>query len=256
MSRRPYVAGNWKMNLDAPAALKLASEVVRTTARHHGVDVGIIPSFPFLMGVASRLEGSTLKLGTQDVDAEGFGARTSAVNPVQASSAGAVFTLVGHSERRAIFGDSDALCAAKVRSALDAGLEVMLCVGETEMQRDQNATQDVLQQQLQGGLAEVVDSEWGRVSLAYEPVWAIGTGRTATPDQAEQAHGWVRAWLSSRASESVAAGMRILYGGSVKPANALDLLARVGIDGALVGGASLDASSFAAIVSAAASSRS
>jgi triosephosphate isomerase len=256
MTKRPYVAGNWKMNLAAADALRLASEVVRTTARHRGVDVGIIPSFPFMMGIAPRLEGSALKLGAQDVDACEFGARTSAVNAEQALSAGAVFTLVGHSERRSIFADSDADCSAKLRAALDAGLEVMLCIGETESERDQGTTQAVVERQLAGGLETVRDEEWTRISLAYEPVWAIGTGRTATPDQAEQAHAWVRGWLEGRASKRVAADMRILYGGSVKPANASELLAREGIDGALVGGASLDAVNFAAIVAAAASSRS
>ena len=256
MSKRFYVAGNWKMNLSAADALRLASEVVRTTARHRGVDVGIIPSFAYLMGIAPRLEGSSLKLGAQDVDAQSFGARTSAVNAEQARSAGAVFTLVGHSERRSIFGDSDKDCSAKLRAALDAGLDVMLCIGETENERDQGQTQAVVERQLAGGLETVGDEEWARMSLAYEPVWAIGTGRTATPDQAEQAHVWVRDWLEGRASKRVAADMRILYGGSVKPANASELLAREGIDGALVGGASLDAASFAAIVAAAASSRS
>ena len=256
MTRRPYVAGNWKMNLTAPEALRLASEVVRKTGRHRSVDVGIIPSYPYVMGIAQRLEGSATKLGVQDIDASGFGARTGAVNAVQAESAGAVLTLVGHSERRALFGDDDAACRAKVEAALSAGLEVMLCVGETEMQRDQNQTQAVIEAQLSGGLMGVSDEHWSRISIAYEPVWAIGTGRTATPNQAQQAHAWARDWLGQRASKRVADDMRILYGGSVKPANAAELLAREGIDGALVGGASLEADSFAAIVAAAANSRS
>jgi triosephosphate isomerase len=132
----------------------------------------------------------------------------------------------------------------------------MLCIGETEMQRDQNQTQSVIERQLAGGLEGVSEDQWERLSLAYEPVWAIGTGRTATPDQAEQAHAWTRSWVEQRASKRVAAAVRILYGGSVKPANAAELLAREGIDGALVGGASLEADSFAAIVAAAANSRS
>ena len=256
MTRRPYVAGNWKMNLSASDAVRLASDVVRKTGRHRSVDIGIIPSFPYLMGIAPRLEGSSLKLGAQDLDAHGFGARTSGVNAVQLKSAGAIFTLVGHSERRAIFGDDNAACNAKVHAALDEGLEVMLCIGETEMQRDQNQTQQVIENQLEGCLKGVSDDQWERLTLAYEPVWAIGTGRTATPDQAEQAHAWVRQWVEHRASKRVADAMRILYGGSVKPANAAELLARAGIDGALVGGASLEANSFSAIVAAAADSRS
>lgn len=256
MTRRPYVAGNWKMNLLAADALRLASDVMRKTARHRSVDIGIIPSFPYLMGIAQRLEGSSLRLGAQDADPESFGARTSAVNAEQLKSAGVGFTLVGHSERRAVFGDSDADCNAKVHAALNAGLEVMLCIGETEMQRDQNQTQSVIERQLAGGLEGVSEDQWERLSLAYEPVWAIGTGRTATPDQAEQAHAWTRSWVEQRASKRVAAAVRILYGGSVKPANAAELLAREGIDGALVGGASLEADSFAAIVAAAANSRS
>ena len=256
MTRRPYVAGNWKMNLLASDAVRLASDIVRKTGRHRSVDIGIIPSFPYLMGIAPRLEGSSLKLGAQDLEANEFGARTSGVNAVQLKSAGAVFTLVGHSERRAVFGDDDTACNAKVHAALNAGLEVMLCIGETEIQRDQNQTQQVLENQLAGGLNGVSDDQWEHLTLAYEPVWAIGTGRTATPDQAEQAHAWVRAWVEHRASKRVADAIRILYGGSVKPANAAELLARKGIDGALVGGASLEADSFSAIVTAAANSRS
>ena len=256
MTRRPYVAGNWKMNLEASDAVRLASDIVRKTGRHRSVDIGIIPSFPYLMGIAPRLDGSPLKLGAQDLDAHTFGARTSGVNAAQLKSAGAVFTLVGHSERRAIFGDEDAVCNAKVHAALDSGLEVMLCIGETEMQRDQNQTQQVIESQLAGGLKGVSEEQWDQITLAYEPVWAIGTGRTASPDQAEQAHAWVRAWMEQRASKRVADAMRILYGGSVKPANAAELLAREGIDGALVGGASLEADSFAAIAAAAVNSRS
>ena len=243
------------MNLLAPEALRLASEVSRKTARHRNVSVAIIPSTAYIMGIAPRLEGSHVQLGAQDVDANGFGARTAAVNAAQVLSAGASFTLVGHSERRAIFGDSDETCAAKVEAGLQAGLEVMFCVGETEADRDAGETQAVLERQLAVGLSRVPEDKWDRLTIAYEPVWAIGTGRTASPEQAEQAHGWVRDWLAQRAPKSVAASMRILYGGSVKPANAAELLARPGIDGALVGGASLDAESFSAIVAAAANTR-
>ena len=242
MTRRPYVAGNWKMNLTAPEALRLASEVVRKTGRHRSVDVGIIPSYPYVMGIAQRLEGSATKLGVQDIDASGFGARTGAVNAVQAESAGAVLTLVGHSERRAIFGDDDAACRAKVEAALSAGLEVMLCVGETEMQRDQHQTQAVIEAQLSGGLMGVSDEHWSRISIAYEPVWAIGTGKTATTEDAQSMHASIRDVLAEMGAP--ANDMSVLYGGSVKADNAAALFAEPDVDGALVGGASLKAEEF------------
>lgn len=255
MSRRPYVAGNWKLNLTAAEATRLAGEVVRMTSRHRQVDVGIIPSFPYLVPAAQKLAESRILLGGQDLEPVDFGAFTGAVNGAQLASCGAQFVLVGHSERRHVFGDDDARVAAKLESALAAGLDVMLCIGETEAERDGEETQVVIERQLSTATWNLDASDWSRLTVAYEPVWAIGTGRTASPGQAQQAHRWCREWVQEHVSETVAGALRILYGGSVKPANAAELMAREGVDGALVGGASLQADSFAAIVNAAAGDR-
>ena len=256
MNRRPFVAGNWKMNLQASTALQLTQEVVRTTGRHRAVDVGIIPSHPFLAAAGHKLEGTRLQLGAQDLHSEDGGAFTGAVSGPQLRSCGVRFVLVGHSERRHVFGDDERIVAAKVEAGLRAGLDVMLCLGETEAERDTGETQGILEQQLSSATWKLQGEDWSRLTLAYEPVWAIGTGRTASPEQAEQAHAWARNWVQNHVSETVAGALRILYGGSVKPANAAELMAREGVDGALVGGASLKADSFAAIVSAAAGERS
>lgn len=256
MNRRPFVAGNWKMNLQASTALQLTQEVVRTTGRYRAVDVGIIPSHPFLAAAGHKLEGTRLQLGAQDLHSEDGGAFTGAVSGPQLRSCGVRFVLVGHSERRHVFGDDERIVAAKVEAGLRAGLDVMLCLGETEAERDAGETQGILEQQLSSATWKLQGEDWSRLTLAYEPVWAIGTGRTASPEQAEQAHAWARNWVQNHVSETVAGALRILYGGSVKPANAAELMAREGVDGALVGGASLKADSFAAIVSAAAGERS
>jgi len=256
MSRRPFVAGNWKMNLEAASALQLTQEVVRMTSRHRMVDVGIVPSHPFLAAAAQKLEGTRIQLGAQDLHPEDGGAYTGAVSGRQLRSCGVGFVLAGHSERRHVFGDDEAQVAAKVEAGLRVGLDVMLCIGETEAQRDAGETQAVLEQQLYSATWKLQGEDWSRLTVAYEPVWAIGTGRTASPEQAEQAHAWARKWVQNHVSETVAGALRILYGGSVKPANAAELMAREGVDGALVGGASLTADSFAAIVSAAAGERS
>jgi triosephosphate isomerase (TIM) len=252
MARRPYIAGNWKMNLSAPEALRLASEVVRTTARFHSVDFAVFPSSAYLMGVAAKLDDTRVLLGAQDLQPGEFGAFTGANSGVQLASVGVGVALIGHSERRHVFGDTDADASAKLRAALDAGLDVMLCIGELEGERDAGTTQVVVEEQVRAGLSTVRADEWGRVSLAYEPVWAIGTGRTATPAQAQEVHAWIRSGLAERRGSAVADAMRILYGGSVKPANAAELLARADIDGCLVGGASLKVESFQGIAAAAA----
>ena len=256
MSRRPFVAGNWKMNLDAATALQLTQEVVRMTSRHRAVDVGIIPSHLYVAAARQKLDGTRLRLGAQDLHAAESGAFTGAVRGPQLASCGVDFVLVGHSERRHVFGDEEPAVAAKLEAGLAAGLDVMLCIGETETQRDAGETQAILEQQLSTATWNLSGGDWARLTVAYEPVWAIGTGRTATPEQAEQAHRWTRRWVQNHVSETVAAALRILYGGSVKPANAAELMAREGVDGALVGGASLQADSFAAIVAAAAGDRS
>lgn len=248
--RTRTVAGNWKMHLDREGAVQLA-RAIRNRARAR-VDgrVAICPPYPFLDAVVRATEGSAVLVGAQDVDPEPSGARTGAVSAEMVRSVGATFTLVGHSERRALFGDDDAIVGAKLRAARRAGLDVTLCCGETLAEREAHRTLEVVRDQLAGALDGVGASEMAHVTIAYEPVWAIGTGRVATPAQAQEVHAAIRAWLSERFDAGVAAAALIQYGGSVKPANAAELLACPDIDGALVGGASLDADAFIAIVRA------
>jgi len=192
-------------------------------------------------------------VGAQDVDPEPKGARTGAVSAAMLKSVGATFTLVGHSERRHVFGDTDELVSRKLRAALDAGLGVTLCIGEKLEEREAGQTDQVVLSQLDSGLEGVSEAEISRVIIAYEPVWAIGTGRTATPDQAQEVHALIRAHLVETRGQAIAESMIIQYGGSAKPGNAADLLGQPDVDGLLIGGASLDAESFVAIIRAQAS---
>ncbi len=249
-ARRPYLCGNWKMHLGLDEALALADAVKRRVGRLRSVDVGLAPSFPFLAPIAKRLEGERVLVGAQDVHAKTHGAYTGQVSAAQVKSTGATFTLVGHSERRHGLGESDALVAEKTRGALAAGLDVMVCVGETLAERDGGTTFAVCERQVRAALDGLDDTALARITLAYEPVWAIGTGRTASPAQAQEVHRVLRGVLSERFGAPVGATVRILYGGSVKADNARQLLEGPDVDGALVGGASLELEAFLAIVNA------
>ncbi|MEM9379731.1 MAG: triose-phosphate isomerase [Planctomycetota bacterium] len=247
--RRPYVAGNWKMNLDRRAARDLAAAV-----RDHAapdVDVGLFPAMVHLDEVTRATAGSDVKVGGQNCCDETEGAFTGEVSARMLKDVGATVALLGHSERRHVYGETDELVERKVRRALEDGLEVMLCVGETIEERRAGRTEEVCRTQLTAGLGDIDRSVMGRVSVAYEPVWAIGTGETATPEQAGAVHTYLRGILGGLYDDEVAGEMRILYGGSVKPSNAADLMAVPDIDGALVGGASLRADSFLPIIDAA-----
>ncbi len=246
--RRPLIGGNWKCHTVLEEATRLASEVRRRVERYRDVDVVVFPPYPFLAPVARVLDGSRVALGAQDCHDRDRGAFTSAVSAPMIASVGATWVLVGHSERRRVFGDTDEIVAAKLRRALEAGLRPVLCIGETLDEREAGRTHAVLERQLDSALGGLSEEHLGRMALAYEPVWAIGTGRTATPAQAQDAHAFVREWLASRVGSAVAAAMRIQYGGSVKPGNVDELMACPDVDGALVGGASLDAEAFARIV--------
>ncbi|HVS01639.1 MAG TPA: triose-phosphate isomerase [Thermoanaerobaculia bacterium] len=246
MSRRPIAAGNWKMHLTSAAARALARGL-RQGLPPDGPEVVVFPSFPLLPAVADELAGSPVGWGGQDLSRELWGARTGEVSPLQLTDAGCRWVLVGHSERRHGHGEDDALVAGKLAAALGAGLAPILCLGETRQERRAGRTWEVLGGQLDAAVEAAAGQQ---LTVAYEPVWAIGTGDTATPEQAQEAHAFLRRRLEERAGRAAAAASRILYGGSVKPDNAAELFARQDLDGFLVGGASLDAVSFLAIIAA------
>lgn len=248
--RTPLVVGNWKMNLSRHEAETLAQNLVNKTASVKGVTIGVCPPFPYLLPVHAKLQGSAVFLASQNIAAETKGAFTGEVSAAMVLDCGSTWTLLGHSERRQVMGETDAVINKKTKLALAAGLQVILCVGETLEQRQQNRTEAVIAEQLAGSLDGIV-LDPARLALAYEPVWAIGTGVVATPDQAEAVHVFIRQWISKRYSPAIAEALRIQYGGSVNPANAATLMAQPNLDGLLVGGASLKADDFAAIVAAA-----
>jgi len=251
--RKPFIAGNWKMHNTIGEARQLAMEVRDRVADVRDVEIAVGPSFPALRAVADVLKESGIGVAAQDCHPAPKGAYTGAVAVPQLVDAGCRYVIIGHSERRQYFGETDAGVADKVRAALDGDLGPIMCVGETLDEREAGRTFDVVLGQLGGGLDKVQASELGRVVIAYEPVWAIGTGKTATDAQAQEVHERIRGWLSERFG-AVAEAVRIQYGGSVKPANAAGLLSQPDIDGALVGGASLKGEDFAAIVKAASAS--
>ncbi|MEZ5330561.1 MAG: triose-phosphate isomerase [Thermoanaerobaculia bacterium] len=242
-ARRPLVGGNWKMHL-LPEEATGYCRVFGPAVADAGPEVVLFPSFPLLPAVAAALAGSPVACGGQDLHTADSGAHTGDVSGGQLAAVGCRWVLCGHSERRHDHGESDELVGAKALAARRHGLMPLVCVGETKQERTAGRTEEVLARQLTAALADGVD----RFELAYEPVWAIGTGETATPETAQEAHAFLRAALGDLRGEETAAACRILYGGSVKPANAAELAARPDLDGFLVGGASLDAESFLAII--------
>jgi triosephosphate isomerase len=249
--RTPFVVGNWKMHKTVAEALALVTELKNQLASLREVDVGVAPPFTALHPVAKRLEDSPIVVAGQDCFWEAKGAFTGQIAPAMLRDVGCTWTIIGHSERRQLFGETDATVARKVPAALAAGLGAIVCVGETLAERDAGTTTRVVETQLAGGLAEVGKDAIDRLVIAYEPVWAIGTGRTATPAQAQEVHAFIRGWLGGRFGAAAAAAIRIQYGGSVKADNAVQLMKQADIDGALVGGASLQAADFVAICRAA-----
>jgi triosephosphate isomerase len=251
--RTPFVGGNWKMNTTLVTAVELAEAVARGVAESvERVDVAIFPPFPYLQAVGHALGHRSVLLGAQDCSAEEPGAFTGQVAAAMLDDLGVQVALVGHSERRHGLGESNALIGRKLRTAIDYGLIGMLAVGETLSERDSGRLHGVVVAQLDAGLADIETDDIHQLVIAYEPVWAIGTGRTATPEQAQEAHRLIRETLRSRYDARFADSIRILYGGSMTASNATDLLAQPDIDGGLVGGASLKPADFAAICRAAA----
>ncbi len=248
--RRPYAAANWKMNKTVAEAEVFLDGLLPGTRGADGPEVVICPGFLALRSVVDRCSGTAVKVAAQNMHEEESGAFTGEVSAPMLLEAGVQAVVLGHSERRQLFGETDEALARKVPAALAAGLEPILCVGETEEARDADQTEAVLERQIQADLEGVEAAHMERLVVAYEPIWAIGTGRTATPEQAQEAIAFIRDMLRARGGD--ADRVRILYGGSVKPENAAELMSQSDIDGALVGGASLDPGDFAAIVAAAA----
>jgi len=246
-TRRAFFCGNWKLNGSIAESLALATDVRNGVASVRDVDVAVAPSFTALHAVAKRLEDGPVMVAAQDCFWEEKGAFTGEVAPSQLADAGCKLVIVGHSERRQLFGELDAAVNLKSRAALRAGLTPVICIGETLAERDAGETLGRIQAQLDGALADMTDAELERIVIAYEPVWAIGTGRNATPAQAQEVHHFIRGRLAMRAP-ALAPKLRILYGGSVKPDNIRALMAEEDVDGGLVGGASLSAESFIRLV--------
>ena len=250
MSRTPLIAGNWKMHETVAEAEQLIAALLPRVSSADGVDVGICPPFTALAAMVDSTRGSRVAVYAQNMHQAESGAFTGEVSAPMLTELDVAGVVLGHSERRELFGETDKALAKKVPAALEAGLQVILCVGETESERENGDTQRKLRYQVQEDLARVDTDRLGELVIAYEPIWAIGTGQVATAEQAQEAIAFVRALVGDRSPEQ-AARTRILYGGSVKPDNAAELLALPDVDGALVGGASLDADSFGAIVAAA-----
>jgi len=250
--RTPIVGGNWKMNTDLASAVELADDVVAgCAALVQHCDIALFPPFPYLQAVGKTLGHHGILLGAQDVYYEPNGSFTGEVSCEMLVDLNVAIVLAGHSERRHVIGEDDHLVNLKTRAALDAGLWVILCIGETIEQREAGRTKDVSLQQLNAGLEDVPVEQMRQVIIAYEPVWAIGTGRNATPDDAQVVHAVIRRELAEIYDESIAESVRIQYGGSVNANNARDLFAPPDVDGGLIGGASLKSMEFAAIVKAA-----
>ena len=246
MARKPFIAGNWKMHNTVQQSLALAA-ALKSAQNKNGADICIAPSFTSLYSVAQAAAGGNILIAAQDCHFEDKGAFTSAVSPAQVKDI-CTHVIIGHSERRSLFGDNDEILNKKARAALRHGLKVIFCIGETLVERETEKTFQVLQEQIYKGLKDFTREELKDLVIAYEPVWAIGTGKTATPEVAQAAHRDVRALLAQKFDEEFAQSVRLLYGGSVKADNVDALMAQPDIDGVLVGGQSLEADKFIRII--------
>lgn len=255
MIRKKLIAGNWKMNKTSSDALQLTKEIAAEVGKLTDVDIVVCPPFTALESVAKALDGSTIKLGAQNMHHEASGAFTGEVSAGMLRGLFATHVILGHSERRTYFAENDAFINKKVITALKNQLRPILCVGETLAEREAGTTLKVVQTQLEAGLEGVGKDLATSVVIAYEPVWAIGTGKVATTAQAQEVHAFIRSLLVKLFGETAAQRVRILYGGSMKPANAPELLAQKDIDGGLIGGASLETRSFVDLVKAAAAAK-
>jgi triosephosphate isomerase len=247
--RKAIIAGNWKMYKTIPDALEFVRAFKPLVVASTHCEIVIAPPFTAIKSVSARLEGSNVEVAAQDVAPEpGPGAFTGEVSASMLKDAGAQWVIIGHSERRQYYGETDDSVNSKIRAAIAGGLSPIVCVGERLEERDAGRAEQVVEAQLSGGMRNLTASEASRIIIAYEPIWAIGTGRTATPETAQQMHAFIRFRVAAMFGDGLAGMTRILYGGSVKPENIVALMNQVDIDGALVGGASLEPDSFARIV--------
>jgi len=250
--RRFLVAGNWKMNTTRATGEDLSAALAANApAAEDGVEVLVCPPYPYLAPIADKVSGSAVNLGAQDVYFEASGAFTGEVAVDMLKDVGCSHVIIGHSERRHVMGETDEIINKKVKAGIAGGLTVVLCVGELLSDREAGNTEAILDGQMAGALADISEADAASIVIAYEPVWAIGTGVTASPEQAESAHEHLRKWVASRYTDAFSEQIRILYGGSVKPDNAEVLMGQPNVDGALVGGASLKADLFIPIIDAA-----
>ncbi|MDR1280316.1 MAG: triose-phosphate isomerase [Opitutaceae bacterium] len=255
MIRKKLIAGNWKMNKTSTEATPLVQEIVAAVGKQTDIDVVVSPPFTALESAGKALEGSVIKLGAQNMHPEKSGAYTGEISAEMLRNLYVTHVILGHSERRTCFAETDAFINKKVTAALRSELKPILCVGETLAEREGNQTLKVVQTQVEAGLEGVSKEQALATVIAYEPVWAIGTGKVATTEQAQEVHAFIRSLLAKLFGDAVAQKIRILYGGSMKPANAPELLAQKDIDGGLIGGASLEARSFVELVNTAAAIR-
>lgn len=246
--RKPLVAGNWKMHNTISEAIELVNGLKRELVDLESVDVAICPAFTALSSVNDVLSSSSIKLGAQNVYWEEKGAFTGEISVSMLKDAGCYYGIIGHSERRKYFGETECTVNKRIKAALAGGLFPIVCVGETLGDREADKTIEVVKAQLNGAFEGIMPEQMEKIVIAYEPVWAIGTGKTATPDQAQEVHKFIREWVKTKFSADLADTLRILYGGSVKPDNARELMACPDIDGSLVGGAALKVDSFSGIV--------
>ena len=250
--RKPFVAGNWKMNTDGRTSVELAERIAAGSMETatQSATIAVCPPFVYLQAVTEALSASSIAVGAQDMYFEANGAFTGEISTSMLKDVGCIYCLCGHSERRHVIGETDALINKKVTAAIGGGLLPILCVGELLAEREGSQTNEVVTRQLKEGLSGLSAEKLSAVTIAYEPVWAIGTGLTATPEQAQEVHEFIRKLLGQMYNEPQAEEIRILYGGSVKPGNAADLMSQKDVDGLLVGGASLKADDFLAIIQA------
>ncbi len=246
--RKPFIAGNWKMFKTISEAIETSEQLVKLLSGTIGKDVMIAPPFTALYSVSGIIRESCISLGAQNLFWEKEGAYTGEISPAMLGSAGCKYVIIGHSERRQYFGDNDETVNKKVRAALEAGLIPILCVGESEKERESNYTFSVLDKQVKKGLEGFSLDDLKTIVIAYEPLWAIGTGKTATKEQAQEVHLFLRSLIEKEFGDKLSGSIRILYGGSVKPDNISELMAMPDVDGALVGGASLNPDTFSKLV--------
>lgn len=248
--RKPFLAGNWKMNMDAASAVALARGIAAEIGHVDNIDVAVCPPFVYLQSVAEALSSSNIAMGAQDVYHQANGAFTGEISCAMLKDVSCTYVIVGHSERRHVLGETDELINKKVAAAIDGGLLPIFCVGELLEERKANKTNQVVSEQVKKGLAGICKERILAVTIAYEPVWAIGTGLTATPQQAQDVHAMIRGLLAELYDHDIARQLRIQYGGSAKPSNTAELMVQPDVDGLLIGGASLKAADFAAMIKA------